>query len=842
MNGLARASVRFRPASFAGTFVALLVASIVVMACGSLLQTGLTARIEPVRYADAPIVVAADQFTRRVIGNRDNREEIKAVLPEGARIDASLASDIESTRGVAAAVPDYAAPVSADRIGPLTGRDWSTRILDGRSGDLEEGAAPGPGEVVLEDASAATAGISLGDTVTITAADGPHQLRLSGTMADAPSDGSEPGAPTAWVPDGYAAELAGHPGEAEAIAVFAEPGADLDQVSSDLRAAVGPDVEVLTGSDRGGVEAPSLPFARELLIGFGGSFGGVAALAAMFVVLSTITLAVNQRNREVALLRAIGATPRQVRRMVATEALLVAPLAGAAGIVPGLLLARWWYDQLVERGAVPAGVDFATGPLPALAAIGAGLLAALAGGFAAARRPARTAPSQALGEAAVEGRSLSRGRWIAGAAFIALGSALSILTFQLDGDSAAVAAVGVVMIFLVAVALLGPAIARTATAVLGLPLRGGGAASSLAAANSTANARRLASGITPIALVVASSSVLLFIGTTVAQATEDDVRNGVVADHVVTTDGPGLPTGAVAQAASVPGVDAAVGILRTEVLYNGFEEFETADTIAVSGDPGALDEVLDLGVTDGSLADVGRGTVALDHLLARSLDADLGDTVDLRLGDGTIHEPKVVAIYERGLGLGQVLLPRDLLADHVRTAYTQEIFVSRSAGASPDHVAAGLQALDLPRASVTDRQGFSARVDGDLEIDAWSNRVMAAVFGGFASIAAVNTLVMVVLDRRREVALLRLTGTTRRQVRAMFRWEAAIVAATGVSIGGVISVVTLTGFARAATDGLPSIPPFQGIGVLAVAIGLAFAAMALPSQALLRRQAHAGVE
>ena len=189
-----------------------------------------------------------------------------------------------------------------------------------------------------------------------------------------------------------------------------------------------------------------------------------------------------------------------------------------------------------------------------------------------------------------------------------------------------------------------------------------------------------------------------------------------------------------------------------------------------------------------------------------------------------------------------MLLPRDLLADHVRTAYTQEIFVSRSAGASPDHVAAGLQALDLPGASVTDRQGFSARVDGDLEIDAWSNRVMAAVFGGFASIAAVNTLVMVVLDRRREVALLRLTGTTRRQVRAMFRWEAAIVAATGVSIGGVIAVVTLTGFARAATDGLPSIPPLQGIGVLAVAIGLAFGAMVLPSQALLRRQAHAGVE
>lgn len=123
MNGLARASIRFRPASFVGTFVALLVASIVVMACGSMLQTGLTARVQPVRYADAPIVVSADQFARRVVTSAGDREEIAAVLPEGARLDASLAATIADVPGVADAVPDLAVELMGDDVGAVTGRD-----------------------------------------------------------------------------------------------------------------------------------------------------------------------------------------------------------------------------------------------------------------------------------------------------------------------------------------------------------------------------------------------------------------------------------------------------------------------------------------------------------------------------------------------------------------------------------------------------------------------------------------------------------------------------------------------------------------------------------------------
>jgi putative ABC transport system permease protein len=143
---------------------------------------------------------------------------------------------------------------------------------------------------------------------------------------------------------------------------------------------------------------------------------------------------------------------------------------------------------------------------------------------------------------------------------------------------------------------------------------------------------------------------------------------------------------------------------------------------------------------------------------------------------------------------------------------------------------------------VADRGEYSAGVDEELQLEAWANRVMAAVFGGFAAITAINTLVMVVLDRRREVALLRLTGTTRRQVHAMFRWEAAIVAVTGIGLGTAIAWITLRGFARGATGGSPYVPPLQGIGVVAVAAVIAFGAMAAAARALMRRPPKAGGE
>ncbi|MEE1822778.1 FtsX-like permease family protein [Streptomyces sp. BE20] len=841
-NGLARASVRFRPASFVGTFVALLFGAAVVMACGTLLQTGLTASVPAGRYASAPVVVAADPTVTITYKTAEDTETESQSVPERARLDAGLAARIAAQPGVAAARPDTAFPVQGAAGtplagSPLTGRGFASLGITGPADKLVEGRAPGAGEVVLDADTARAAKLAPGTTVTLTAPGGSGSYRISGLAAPQQFGAAAAGTPTAWFADQPADRLSGHPGRVDAIAVQPREGVDAEALAAQVEQAVGDRAEVLTGDDRGTVEQPVLTEARTMLTALGGSFGGTATMTAVFVVVSTVALATGQRAREFALLRAIGATPRQIRRTIATEAMLVAPLAGALGILPGLALARWWFDEMVERGAVPDSVELSVGPVPMLAAVGVCTLAALGAGFVAARGPARMRAGQALGAAAVEAGRPGKVRTVIGLLFAAGGVSLAGLASALKGSDAANTALGVVMCFLTAVALLGPWVARGAAGVLGAPLRAGGAPGSLAADNTRANARRLASAITPIAMVTAFCGTLLFLQTTISHETGEQVRSGITADHVLASTGPGLPAGTAEQAAKVPGAEAAVGVLRTGVLYRSGQTVQTANALGVAGDPARLSRVLDLGVHEGSLAELGRSTdtVALSRTMADDLGVKVGDRVPLWLGDGTEAKPLLVATYERGLGFGQALLPRAAVAEHVTAGYDSQVLVTDAPNADRAAVAKQLAGVGGGTALlVTDRAGFVAQADKAQELGAWANTVMAGVLGGFAAVTAANTLVMTVLDRRREIALLRLAGTTRRQVRGMMRWEALLVAATGLVVGGAIAWTTLVPVTRGIAGAAPYVPVGTALPLGGAAVLLCLAATALPARALLR--------
>ena len=842
MNGLARASVRFRPASFAGTFIALLFAAAVVTACGTMLQTGVTAHVAPVRYAHVPVVAAADPQGRITTGHGDDRDTEAEALTDQPRLDAGLAARIAARPGVAAAVPDIAFPVQSAHLPAFTGRDWAAHMIDGAA--VIRGHAPGAGEVVLDTGTARAAGVGAGGTVALTAPGGTHTYRVAGLTGRTVPAGepartgtTDTGAAAAYFADSAAPALSGHPGKADAIAVFASPGVSTDRLADETRQAVGTHAQVRTGDGRGAAEQPTLASARELLTAIGGSFGGIATATAVFVVMGTVALAVGQRSREIALLRAIGATPRQIRRTVATEAMLVAPVAGAAGILPGVALARWWFGQLVDKGAVPREARLSVGWIPMVVAVGAGVLASLAAGYLAARRPSRARPSQALGEAAVERRRPGVIRTVLGVAATAGGCVLAAVAAHETGDDAASVALGVVFSFMVAVALLGPVLAWLAATVLGLPLRSGGAPGVLAAANTRANARRLASAITPIVLVTAFCGTLLCMQGTITHAASRQIREGVVADQVLGSQGPGLPAGTADRAARVPGVDAAVGVLRTGALYRAGGSLDSATVLGVGGDPHDLPTVLQLGVRSGSLDDLttdGR-TVAVDALLAGTAHVKVGGSLSLWLGDGTQTRARVVAVYDRGLGLGGLLMPRAAVAGHAATALDSQVLVHDRPGVRPADVRTALARLDVPGLTVTDRDGYRAQADKDLELNAWANRVMALILGGFAAVAAANTLVMTVLDRRREVALLRLTGTTRRQVLGMMRWEALLVAVAGLVLGVAIAWITLVPIARGTTGGSPYVPPATALTVACGALTLSLGATLLPTRALLRR-------
>ncbi|MFJ6075603.1 FtsX-like permease family protein [Streptomyces sp. NPDC093065] len=829
-NGLARSAVRFKPASFVGTFVALMMSALVVAACGVLLETGIRASVPAERYANAPVVAAADQSARVVADTVDGPEETEYPLPDTARVDAGLAAKAAVAPGAATAVPDFTFPVHRDASasGALTGHGWGSHVFTGTG--LSRGAAPHAGEVVLDAAAARAARAGVGDTVVLETADGRAGFRVSGLAeagaGDTAGEGAGGGA-TAWFADAEASVLAGHPGKADAVAVMPEDGVGTDALAAAVaKALTGSGAQVLTGDDRAEVEDHGLAYAKETLLAVGGSFGGVATLVAVFTAAGTVALSVGQRTREFALLRAVGATPRQVRRAVAAEALLVAPLAGLLGCLPGIGLAHWWFGQMQDRGAVPEAVDLHVSGLPLLAAVGLGLLTALGAGWAAGRRPARIKPGQALAEASVERLRPGVVRTVLGVAAVGGGSVLAGVAASAAGSDAADASLGVVMLFMLAVALLGPLIARLCAALFGLLLRGGGASASLAAANSRTNARRLASAITPIVLAMAFASTLVFMHTSESHVASEQLRDGITADHVV-TDPAGLPADAADRAARVPGVDAAVSLLDTQVLVpvrgGGETSLQATATQGISGSGAQLAKVQDLDVREGSLDRVGPGRVAVDRTLATATKTGLGDRLSLYLPDGTKASPEIVAVYGRGLGLPAVTMDRASLDGHVTSAFADTLLVG-GGRAEP------LGALG----EVTDASGYALARNVDREFGAWANYTMAAVLGGFAAVAAVNTLVMTVLDRRRELDTLRLVGSTRRQVLRMLGWESLLVSAAGVALGTAIAMITLTPMMRGLTGEPPHVPPLLYAAFAATAAALALAAATLPARAALR--------
>ncbi|MFF8534547.1 FtsX-like permease family protein [Streptomyces sp. NPDC015532] len=823
-NGLARAAVRFTPSSFAGTFIALMMSALIVSACGVLLETGARASVPAQRYARAPVVVAADQYAHLVTGSGDSRSDSPAPLPDTARVDGALAREAARVPGVRAAVPDFVFPVRQGDA-TLTGHGWGSHAFTGTS--LVSGAAPRTGEVVLDAVAARTAKAGIGATVALETATGRADFRISGLAKTGSGDVTR-GA-TGWFADAQAPALAGHPGKADAIAVLARTGVDIHALAADVKTALaGSGAKVYTGRDRGAVEERGLGYAKETLTGLGGSFGGIAAVVAVFTAAGTVALSVAQRAREFALLRAIGATPRQIRRAVAAEALLIAPTAGLVGCLPGVGLAHWWFGQLKDRGAIPGAVDVHVSFIPLVVAVGIGLLTALAAGWAAGRRPAKIKPGQALTEASVERLRPGVIRTGLGVGALAGGGFLTGLAARSAGDDAANAALGVVMLFMLAVALLGPLVARLCATLFSLALREGGAAASLAVANSRTNARRLASAITPIVLAMAFASTLVFMHTSESHVAARQVRAGVTADHVV-TDPAGLPADAVARAARVPGVDAAVGLLETRVLVpvgsGGDRWLQGAATQGISGSGAQLAKVQDLDVLSGSLDRVGRGRIAIDRTLATSARVGLGDKLPLHLPDGTRAGPEVVAVYGRGLGLATVTMDRATLAAHVTSGFDRTLLVRGGD-------ARALAALG----TVTDASGYAVGQDTERELNAWANYTMAGVLGGFAAVAAANTLVMTVLARRRELGMLRLVGATRLQVMRMLRWEGLLVGVAGVVLGTAIAAATLVPMMRGLTGESPYVPPLLYGAFAAAAVSLGLLAVSLPARAVLRER------
>ena len=574
---------------------------------------------------------------------------------------------------------------------------------------------------------------------------------------------------------------------------------------------------MLTGTNRSDAESPEGAVSREDVVVGLTFFALLAGFIAVFVVAGTFALSVQQRHRELALLRAIGGTPRQMQRMVAAEALIVSlaafALGGSGGPAP-----RTCSSRVCSRTPTwfRATSRVTAGWLPFAAGLAVAVLTTQLAAFASGRRASRIRPTDALREASVQRRPVSWLRGLTGLAALAAG--VGVLFFILGGGSSGQSdAPAATMILMVAAALLGPLLALPFAWLLGLPLaalsRGPGM---LARANTRANLRRVASVATPVMLAVSLICTILFAKSAYQQETTAQTAHRTTAEYVIRAhDAPGIPHGRDRRRRSRARRRGRLRHARDDRGRQGGRR-EPERGRGARRRRVLAGRVLDLDVRSGSLADLHGAAVAVGADDARSFGWKVGDRVQIALGDGTPVRLKVVATFARPLGFGEVVLPRSLAARHVTDPLDDAVFVKAAPGADPDALSdACAPSSGRTRPCTSSRaRASSTSFEAAARHQSLGVYVLLAVIAAFCALALVNALAMATAERGREFALLRLVGASKGQVRSMVRAETVIMVVFGLAVGSLVALPGLAGVNHSLTgSALPAVS-FKAYGAI----------------------------
>ncbi|MEU1367595.1 FtsX-like permease family protein [Streptomyces sp. NPDC005803] len=835
-------TVRDRKGGFLGALLALMCAAALVTACGTLLETGLRGRIATERYAATPLIVSADQNVHRTTvkhkGNGKTKAKHKAKpVAERAWLPATVGDRIRALQGVRAVVPELtflAEPLPGGLPGrtegggtPGYGHSWDSAPLTPFA--LTTGRAPASADdVVIDRGLAERAGLTTGDRLTVQSTQAPRTYRVSGIAA--PDGHGELRQQTSlFFSTAEAERLAARPGQVSALGVLPVAGTDTDRLKQRVAQVLkGTTAQVSTGDDRGPVEFLDAAGARVKLVSMGGAMGGTSLLVAVLVVVGTFALSIQQRHRELALLRTIAATSRQVRRLLGREALVVGAVAGVLGALAGLPLAGWLHSRFVDSGVVPATLERTAGILPACAALVVTLLGAWAAARISGRRIARLRPAEAMAESAVERRRPARGRIAAGLVLLLAGGVLVAVLGILHTEAASTPVTFLAVVVLAtAVSLLGPLLVRVGAFLSAGALRATGHVGRLATANIRGNSTRMASVVTPLTLLIGMTCTVLFVQPTLADAALAQAREGTRATWVLGAQGPGVPSEAAEAVRRTPGVTAATEVVRTTVRV-GLAAYP-AQGVTTAG----LARTWDPDVTRGSMAafTADSRSAAISERAAGQLHLRPGSALKLNLGDGTPVTLTIAAVYRRGPGFGDLTLPHDLVARHMDNPLAATVLVAGDA--SRGELAAAV--AEFPAVAVL-APAAADRLQADRRRqNAEVNLLAMGLVLAFTAIAVVNTLAMSVSERLREFALLRLAGATRRQVLRMLRIETLSVVVLAAALGTGISLAVLTAFSIGMTGGAaPTVVPLVYATVVGAAALLALIATALPGRLALK--------
>lgn len=721
---------------------------------------------------------------------------------------------------------------------PTLGFSWGTeRSLSPLQINEGNGRPPiAPGEVAIDANTAERGQFALGDQVTVINAGGAETFELVGIMSFGDQD-SLLGATLTAFELAEAQRLFGYADKITTITLKATDGVSSDDLQARVAAVLPGGLEAVTGQTQQNEQAAdideALGFINIALL----SFAGVAIFVGAFIIQNTFRIIITQRTRELALLRAVGATSRQVLWLVVLEALITAVVASIVGIALGfgMAVAIRGLFNVIGFGLPPGPLQLLPRTIVVGLVVGVGLT--LASAVLPARRASRVPPVAAMREelARPKRRSL-RNRALVGSGIGALG-AIALVFGLFGGPDNAIAYVGAgAAIMFIGVSVLAPLAARPVADIIGAPLpRLFGVSGRLAKDNTKRQPRRTASTASALMVGVALVAFFSIFAASAKESIAETVRDVFPADITVQSlnqseqfPGPLSPMVKV----QLGQIDA---IETVSAMQFVFADIDGHVTVLAAIDPETVEEVLTTRPVGNALAEVATvQTVIASQSVFDDRSYTVGTVIDIDYGSGVEVPTTVVGAFE-GDAFGDFFVSSETLAANVRVDGDNFVLASIRDGVALEDAKSQVDAVVTTFGNVEAQTKSELVADAETQIDQalrlFSGLLFLAVI--IAILGIVNTLALSIFERTREIGLLRAVGMDRRQVRRIVRWEAVIIALFGTILGIAMGIFFGWAVVRALRDegfGAFAIPVGQIVGSLILAGGAGVLAAIWPAR------------